>query len=537
MRSRGSARGRAALAVAAVMLVGAGAGPGPARAATLAPAAAPNVSFSCSATRLRVGDQLTCTSSSTAGVGDTIASEDWTFGDGGSGSGHSASHTYSGPCTCTVTLKVTNTLVPPGPAESASATKAITVVANRPPKASFTFTPSAPLIGQTVNFKSTSTDPDGTIVSQAWDLDNNGVFDNGTATTASTTFPTAGSHTVRLQVTDDLGATNSTAVNVVVNIPPTAALTFSPAHPIAGDTVTFRSASTDADGTIAQTQWDLNGDGAYDDATGTTATKLFSVAGDDLVGVRVTDDRGAVATKTATLTVVANKVPSASFTYAPNGLTTGETVTFTSTAKDSDGTVAKQEWDLNGDGAYDDATGPTAKRSYDAGPHRVSLKVTDDRGATDTSFQTVNVRDAAKPATAQSGFGSTGPAAPPRSVPSLLSPFPIVSLRGRLVRGGAIITGLQVLQLAPGSRVEVRCHGRGCPFRKKVRTAGKSNRRTVSFPQLKRRLRAGVIIQILITKKGMIGKFTSFRIRSSTTPLRKDRCLLPGARNPTRCAR
>ena len=536
MKSRGSIRGRTALAVAAVMLVGAGAGPGPVPAATLAPNAVPTVSFSCNATRLRVGDQLTCTSSSTADPG---ASEEWTFSDGGTAKGSSASHTYSGPCTCTVTLKVTNPapVTPPGPAESASASKTITVVPNRPPKASFTFSPSAPLVGQTVNFKSTASDPDGKIVAQAWDLDNSGAFDNGTGTTASTSFSTAGSHTVRLQVTDDLGATNSTAVNVVVNIKPTAAFSFAPRSPIAGDTVKFTSSSSDPDGTIALTQWDLNGDGAYDDAEGTTATKLFSIAGDDVVGVRVTDDRGAVSTKTATLTVVANKAPSASFTYAPSAVTSGDTVTFTSSAKDSDGTIAKQEWDLDGDGAYDDAVGATAKQSYAAGAHRVSLKVTDDRGATDTSFQTMNVRDAAKPNSAQSGFGSTGPAAPPRSVPSLLSPFPVVSLRGRLVRGGAIITGLEVLQLSPGSRVEVRCRGRGCPFRKKVRTAGKSSKRRVRFPQIEHRLRAGVIIQVLVTKKGLIGKFTSFRIRRSTTPLRKDRCLLPGARNPTRCAR
>jgi plastocyanin len=519
------------------VLLGAGAGPGPVRAATLAPAAAPTVSFSCSATKLRVGDKLTCTSSSTAGVGDTIASEDWTFGDGGSGSGHSASHTYSAPCTCTVTLKVTNTLVPPGPAESNSATKSITVVPNRPPKASITFTPSAPLVGQTVSLKSTSTDPDGKIASQAWDLDNNGVFDNGTASTVTTSFPTAGSHTVRLQVTDDLGATNSTAVNVVVNIKPNAAFTFSPRSPIAGDTVKFTSSSSDPDGSIALTQWDLNGDGAYDDAEGDTATKLFSVAGDDVVGVRVTDDRGAVSTKTLTMTVVANKAPSASFTYAPSAVTSGQEVTFTSTSRDSDGSIAKTEWDLDGDGAYNDATGTTVKKSFDAGSRRVSVKVTDDRGATDTSFQTMNVRDAAKPNSAQSGFGSTGPAAPPRAAPTLLAPFPVVSLRGRLVHGGAIITGLEVLQLAPGSRVEVRCRGRGCPFRKKVRTAGKSAKRRVSFPQIQHRLRAGVIIQVLVTKKGLIGKFTSFRIRGSTTPLRKDRCLLPGARNPTRCAR
>ena len=255
--------------------------------------------------------------------------------------------------------------------------------------------------------------------------------------------------------------------------------------------------------------------------------------------MRVTDDRGAVATATTTVVVVPNKPPVAVFGVSPDSSVAGQTVTLTSNSTDADGKVVKQEWDLDGDGTFGDATGGSVKRSFDAGPHRVSLRVTDDRGATDTAFQTITVREAPKPAGGSgnsfSSPGPTGVPTPPRSGPALLRPFPIVSLRGRLVRGGALIDALEVLQAPRGTRVEVRCRGRSCPFRRKVRTSPANNRR-VRFREVRHRLRAGILLQVFITKPGAIGKYTSFKIRGNATPLRRDRCLVPGVRKPMRCA-
>lgn len=77
-----------------------------------------------------------------------------------------------------------------------------------------------------------------------------------------------------------------------------------------------------------------------------------------------------------------NLPPSASFESSPAKPRTGEPVTFTSTSTDPDGTIASHEWDLDGDGEFDDAFGETASRSFaSAGPHFVALRVVDDRGA------------------------------------------------------------------------------------------------------------------------------------------------------------
>ena len=62
------------------------------------------------------------------------------------------------------------------------------------------------------------------------------------------------------------------------------------------------SASTDTDGTIVLYEWNLDNDGEYDDATGTTADFAVGDDGPYIIGLRVTDDDGAQDTDTATVT-------------------------------------------------------------------------------------------------------------------------------------------------------------------------------------------------------------------------------------------
>ncbi|MFB6228254.1 MAG: CARDB domain-containing protein, partial [Halobacteriales archaeon] len=90
-----------------------------------------------------------------------------------------------------------------------------------------------------------------------------------------------------------------------------------------------------------------------------------------------------------------NAPPTASFSTGVDTVEVNETVTLDGTAStDSDGSIASYEWDLDGDGQYDDATGPTASVSFDAtGEQTIGLRVTDDDGATSTTTVTVNVTE------------------------------------------------------------------------------------------------------------------------------------------------
>ena len=55
---------------------------------------------------------------------------------------------------------------------------AAALAAEQAPDASFSFSPDDPRAGQEVRFESSSCDPDGRLVSEAWDLDGDGAFDD-----------------------------------------------------------------------------------------------------------------------------------------------------------------------------------------------------------------------------------------------------------------------------------------------------------------------------------------------------------------------
>ena len=90
-------------------------------------------------------------------------------------------------------------------------------VSDAPPVPSFTVTPNPATVGQTVKFDASgSTDPDGHIVTYAWDLTGDGKTD-ATGSSASTTFAAAGTHAITLTVTDDGGVSASKTTSLVVH--------------------------------------------------------------------------------------------------------------------------------------------------------------------------------------------------------------------------------------------------------------------------------------------------------------------------------
>ncbi|MEA2188612.1 MAG: hypothetical protein QOK16_3623 [Solirubrobacteraceae bacterium] len=148
------------------------------------------------------------------------------------------------------------------------------------------------------------------------------------------------------------------------------------------------------------------------------------------------------------------------------------------------------------------------------------------------------------PPTAGVSFDSTGPKAPagapvvtgPKGAPStirpLISPFPIVRLRGRADRSGVFITLLRV-QAPKGSKVTVFCKGKSCPLRWKsvITTTG-----IVRSHPFERRLRVGTTLTIYVTKAGFTGKYTRFKIRKKKPPTRIDRCARSMGGPPVSCA-
>jgi glucose/arabinose dehydrogenase/PKD repeat protein len=89
----------------------------------------------------------------------------------------------------------------------------------------------------------------------------------------------------------------------------------------------------------------------------------------------------------------ANQTPIARATANPTSGATPLAVSFDGTSSsDPDGTTLTYEWDLDGDGAYDDSTSPQPSYTYNtAGNYQVGLRVTDGQGASDTLDQPLTI--------------------------------------------------------------------------------------------------------------------------------------------------
>ena len=142
---------------------------------------------------------------------------------------------------------------------------------------------------------SASASLNGAISLYEWDLDGDGVYEEGSPdATMSHTFADDGVYPVGLSVTDEAGFSSiySTLITVV-NTPPYDVVITEAGELMEGDEVTFTGSALDLGDDQLTYSWDF-GDGAA--AEGETVTHTYADAGDFTVVLTVTDDDGAEAT-------------------------------------------------------------------------------------------------------------------------------------------------------------------------------------------------------------------------------------------------
>jgi PKD repeat protein len=493
-------------------------------------------------------------------AGGTITGVAWDFGDTTTGGGTSVSHSYAARGSKTITMTVVDSSN-----ETLTVTHSLRV--NAPPVAAFTSSPIVAQIAQPITFDgSTSFDPEGA-VDLSWSFGDNSVGSG--AHPPAHPYAQSGTKTVTLSVTDGDGVTRSVSHTVRVNAPPTAKFTYAALdkfpgqdsrNPYVGERVAFAgggsSGSSDPDSSpaIARYEWDFNGDGIFADGPASQIVTL-TTPGDVPVGLRVTDGDGA--TNTFVLPIHVDQPPVPSFTFSPQAPKAGQPVQLTSTASDPDGSgdILSQNWDLNGDGRFDDASGPSVLAAFlTPGNYKVGLQVTDRTRVVAIQTQTLGVGVASsgsppvplpsgqsgqqlvivpRPADQESGAtGASAASVVPRRGLSVLAGVR-VSIAGSVSGERTRITRL-IVTAPSGALVKAACRGPGCPA-KAERHRAKNGK--VRLRRFERTVGVGAQIGVSITKPGFIGKYILFTIRRGKAPSRSVLCLASDGRRAGRCPR
>lgn len=254
----------------------------------------------------------------------------------------------------------------------------------------------------TVDGSGSSAQGGAEIVEYRWDFGDGSAQVTGRE--ASHTYETTGDYTITLTVRDSNGLLDSTTREVSVlgpNTPPVAAFSAE----TNGLSVTVDgSGSDDPDGELASYSWDW-GDGTT--STGLTSAHTYSEAGEHTVTLTVTDDRGATAEATRTVTAT-HADPVVQFDTTVGGL---DVTADAGASTASDGATLEYSWDW-GDGSPS-TDGVVGTHSYaEEGVYEITLSVTDSLGGTAETTSSVTVSAEALAAsdtfsrTVSSGWGA-----------------------------------------------------------------------------------------------------------------------------------
>ena len=328
----------------------------------------------------------------------------WNLGDGGSASGPEVNgYTYGDQGIYTATLTVDDQ-------DQGTNTTIIPVTINNVNPLAFAGDDLTIDEGQSHTFNGSATDPgpEDNVFTFAWDLSYDGAtftpqVNGPSATRAYLDGPAT--FNVALRARDDdypaspgqIGEAIDTLQVTVVNLAPTNVEANGPYSGLELLPVTLAAnQATDVASDTLTYQWDIDNDGQYadDNLTGRTVTYTWLAAGNYTIGLRVSDEDGGQAFDTADV-IIGNAPPVAIISTT---LTVNEDalpITLDgSQSFDPTGQTITHTWDLDNDGAFDDAIGPfTTLSPPDDGVYTVTLRVEDSDGAATTDLALITVLD------------------------------------------------------------------------------------------------------------------------------------------------
>ena len=239
-----------------------------------------------------------------------------------------------------------------------------------------------------------SSDPNGGPLSYAWDLNNDGLYDNATGPMPSAAWPDNGVYTIGLLVTDSVGLTGTASTTVTIaNADPQ--ITFidrnTPVRRGELFTVTVTATDVPSDTLYYSFDWTSNGTFDVENSLSNTAIITYPNTGVYTVTVRVADEDGGMITGTTTVTVTPQLLSATATNNGPVRRGQNVTVTVNAVQELSDPLTYGFDWDNNGVFEVVQPSNSAAMSFTSTGVKPVGFGVTDGQGAvvTGTTYVTV----------------------------------------------------------------------------------------------------------------------------------------------------
>ena len=315
----------------------------------------------------------TCLGGTTYFYGESgfyIDSWHWDFDDGNFSTNQYATHVYTNTGTYTVTLTIQDTL-------GCTNTLSNIITVDSIPDVSFTMSDSVSCHGTEIQFTSTTST---NVETWYWD------FGDGSFSPDQNPihyYPTGGSYTVTLTVTDSTGCSNTATNNILILPSPTADYSY---QNITCSSVVFTDESTAPMGyNLVEWFWDFD-----DGFTATVQNPSHSFAGGigvyNVMLIVTADSSGYSCQDTIIQTVLTPGLPTVFFTWDPEPTMLGDVTSFYGT---SGNTIIDWYWDFD-DGNF--ATTQDATNTFATiGTFDVELIVTDIDGCINSVIHQVTI--------------------------------------------------------------------------------------------------------------------------------------------------
>lgn len=279
--------------------------------------------------------------------------------------------------------------------DQASISKKVNVL-NQPPTAGFKLDKVKYYKNETINIRSTATDPDGDVLTYNYEITRpNGTKFNSSAVNPSFKATETGTYTIKQVVRDPKGASDTFSKSQWVQTLPTPGFLTDKGIYVRGETVEVTNKAFDEDGGTVIVSYEITAP----DKTKKTYNEPnpdFEVEqnGDYIIKQTVTDDEGDQATVTKKINVV-NQPPEAGFETDATEYFIGDTVKVTNTATDPDKDPLTFKYVVtkpNGS-TFTKTIKDFTFKTDQLGEYTIKQTVTDSFDATDTETKKVLVKD------------------------------------------------------------------------------------------------------------------------------------------------